>query len=185
MGGLIALCLILWGIFSWLAPSVMVKITDGLGMESACVRYSISVYKKSGEIDDLAVVVERGFLAEKYNISAEYGQELLAREDFTDFVNAKQETGYEQTACGITAVSLYYTGKSDDALRIACSYSEGVFPKNGGLSMLLSVAVSNVNGKDFVREIREAIENIELDPQDVEGIANRDEALAVCDAFLN
>ena len=181
--GLIVLCLLLWGIFSWFAPSVMVSITDGLGMEKSAAGYSVSVYEKTGDIDDLSSVVERNFSCGKYKISAKYGIILLEHEKFDDYQNQKQ-SNYRQTISGIVAVSQYNIDKKDQALQTAVNNTVGEFDEFNGLERLLVCAMEE-NDKEFVQKIRTAIEGISLDASDAEGIKNKNNVLEICDAFLN
>ena len=70
LAAIVALALVLLGMFSWFAPGIMVTITENLGLEGACASYSISVYERSGEIDDLAVAVERCYNVGDYENAA-------------------------------------------------------------------------------------------------------------------
>lgn len=182
LGGLIALCLILWGIFSWLAPSVMLTITDGLGLDAASAHYSVSVYQKTEKIEDLSRAVEKNYACGKYSVSAKYGEKLLEREDFSAYCE-KQGGNYRQIVSGIAAVSLYETDEGDKALELAEKNTAGEFQKYNCLERLLNAAMEKAD-KPYVEKIRAAVAAISLDPADTEGAAHRDEVLAVCDAFL-
>ena len=54
LAGLLALILILFGVFTVFFPSVMLRITDLCGMDRACTQYAVSVYTRTNDIDDLA-----------------------------------------------------------------------------------------------------------------------------------
>ena len=133
---ILAAGLLLFGIFSLFVPSVMVSVTDALGMEGACASYSVSVYKKSGKTEDLAPAVERSYLAEHYADAAEYGARLLAAEDFSDFCLAEDEKAGAssqylrgtslQYYSGITAVSQYFVS-DERAIDTAFSAVKGEF----------------------------------------------------------
>ena len=47
---IIAAALLLFGIFSLFFPSVMMSLTDSLGMEGPCASYTVSVYEKTGNV---------------------------------------------------------------------------------------------------------------------------------------
>ena len=191
LGALVALCLILWGFFAWLAPSLMVSITNGLGMDSACAHYSVSVYKKTQKIEDLALVVERNYVCGKFVVSAEYGELLLQHAGFSDY-SARRDAeageqaarGYKQTLVGITSVSHYKTENRGRALELALINMDGKFLPYNAMEMLLHFAMieGDVN---LVREIRASVETIVLDESDAVGAAHREEVLAICDEFLN
>lgn len=186
LSGLIALSLVLWGIFSWLAPSIMVTITEGLGLDAASARYSVSSYKKSGDIEDLAYAVERSYSCGLYSISSKYGQELLLHEDFDSYSEEREMSSgeYRRMIAGMASVSLYYIGQKAEALSLASEYTAGEFLEFNGLERLLNAAM-NQGDKIFVQQIGAAIREIKLEPSDTEGSAHREEVLKICDAFLN
>lgn len=181
IGGLIALCLILWGLFSWLAPSVMVSIADGLGMDKSAASYSVSVYEKSGKIDDLTSVVERNYFCGKYKVSAKYGEMLLNRDDFLEY--SLKISGGKQYVSGMTAVSFYKIGDSDKALKIASDNTAGEFKKFNGLERLLDSAIA-CNDSQTVSRIKDSVSKIALDGNDVEAVSHREYIIGVCDDFL-
>ena len=144
----LALALLLFGVFSLFVPSVMVSLTDKLGMESACARYSAAVYEKSGAIDDLAVAVERNYGAGRYEAAAEYGTELLQRDDFDSYSAARDAdslgltASYAQYAAGIVSVSQYYSGDTDAAVRTAFDACGIAFPRNNAAVYLIDAAMN-------------------------------------------
>lgn len=144
----LALALLLFGIFSLFVPSVMVSLTDKLGMESACARYSAAVYEKSGAIDDLAVAVERNYGAGRYEAAAEYGAELLQRDDFDSYSASRDAdslgltASYAQYAAGIVSVAQYYSGDTDAAVRTAFDACGIAFPQNNAAVYLIDAAMN-------------------------------------------
>ena len=144
----LALALLLFGVFSLFVPSVMVSLTDKLGMESACARYSAAVYEKSGAIDDLAVAVERNYGAGRYEAAAEYGTELLQRDDFDSYSAARDAdslgltASYAQYAAGIVSVSQYYSGDTDAAIRTAFDACGIAFPQNNAVVYLIDATMN-------------------------------------------
>ena len=115
---IIAAALLLFGIFSLFFPSVMMSLTDSLGMEGPCASYTVSVYEKTGKTEDLALAVERSYLAEHYEDAAKYGILFLQSEDFSSFCleedkNSGSSSQYlrgtsAQYYTGIVSVSLYH-----------------------------------------------------------------------------
>ena len=136
---IIAVLLLLFGIFSLFVPSVMVSVTDALGMEGPCASYSVSVYKKTGKTEDLAPAVERSYLAGHYADAAEFGLKLLAAEDFSSYCLAEDESAGTasqvlrgtslQYYTGITAVSLYFVS-DERSVDTAFGAVEGSFPRS-------------------------------------------------------
>ncbi len=86
---ILAALLLFVGACSLWAPSVMVTLTDSLGMRRAAAAYSVSCYEQSGEIADLAKAVERKFSvsesAEDFSVTARLGTELLLSEEYPAF----------------------------------------------------------------------------------------------------
>ena len=128
---IIVLALVLFGIFSLFVPSVMVALTDSLGMTGACAYYSVAQYEKSGDISDLADAVSRSYEAEHYEDVAEYGIILRmdagydeycaqrdAERDFTGSLGGLLGTA-DQFFAGITAESQYRSGETQAALDTA------------------------------------------------------------------
>ncbi len=128
---IIVLALVLFGIFSLFVPSVMVSLTDSLGMTGACAYYSVAQYKKTGDIEDLADAVSRSYEAAHYDAAAEYGAILRkdpgygdycaqrdAETDFTGTLGGLLGTA-EQFFAGITAESQYRSGDEAGALETA------------------------------------------------------------------
>ena len=74
---ILAVLLVLFGVFSLFFPGVMVSLTDSLGLEGPCATYSISLYNRTGKADDLADALERSYAAEHYGDVAEYGKVFI------------------------------------------------------------------------------------------------------------
>ncbi len=147
LASVLALALLLFGVFSLFVPSVMVSLTDKLGMDGACARYSCAVYEKSGEVGDLALAVERSYNAQRYEDAAAYGAELLARDDFSDYCTARDgaqnglTSSYAQYAAGITSVSQYLAGDGDAAVRTAFSACGNAFAAGNAAVYLIDAAL--------------------------------------------
>lgn len=102
---IVALLLLFIGLCSLCFPSVMVSLADSMGLERAAAAYSVRVYEQSGDVADLAELVERSYYAENYSAAAEYGERLLADEDFAAYCTQKDaesagdaniELGYDE-----------------------------------------------------------------------------------------
>ena len=163
---ILALALLLFGVFSLFFPSVMVSITNGLGMDGACASYSVSVYKHTDDVNDLAIAVERSYYAERYGDAAEYGAILLQRDDFSAFCAAcDQKNGGEQgTAAsrvkvessqyfvGIVAASQYKTGIAAAMDTAFSALGNNQFSEGNAVVFLASVAMTS-DDKEYCSDI--------------------------------
>ncbi len=169
---IIVLALILFGVFSLFFPSVMVSVTDKLGMESACASYSVSQYKKSGTIEDLSVAVKRSYAAGHYEDSAFYGKILINDDGFTafcDLADAQMSPAEEMIMgnigyyyIGITVASQYYIG-SDEAIDTAFGALGDSFTENNPVVYLVNAAKGRED-KEFCGQVLERLNA--LDPRE-------------------
>ena len=166
LASVLVLALLVYGVLSLFVPSAMVSLTDKLGMDGACARYSVSVYEKTGDIDDLASAVERSYGAERYGDAAEYGVILLEREDFSSYCErrenamAGQKYDYAQFAAGIVSVSLYYDGQTDAAVKVAFDAVGSSFPTGNAVIYLLSAACDAEKDADTCRILLTALQEL-------------------------
>ena len=149
LASVLVLALLVYGVLSLFVPSAMVSLTDKLGMDGACARYSVSVYEKTGDIDDLAAAVERSYGAERYGDAAEYGVIL-----------AGQKYDYAQFAAGIVSVSLYYDGQTDAAVKVAFDAVGSSFPTGNAVIYLLSAACDAEKDADTCRILLTALQEL-------------------------
>lgn len=93
---IIAALLLFIGLCSLCFPSVMVTLSDGLGLERAAAAYSVNLYEQTGEVADLADAVERKYStaesAADYAETARLGETLLLSEGYPAFCAAQDET---------------------------------------------------------------------------------------------
>lgn len=166
LASVLVLALLVYGVLSLFVPSAMVSLTDKLGMDGACARYSVSVYEKTGDIDDLAAAVERSYGAERYGDAAEYGVILLGREDFPSYCErreseiAGEKYDYAQFAAGIVSVSLYYDGQTDAAVKVAFDAVGNSFPTGNAAIYLLSAAYDAERDAATCRILLTALEDL-------------------------
>lgn len=147
---LLAVCLISFGVFSIFFPSVMVDVTNGLGMERACATYSLSVFERSNKTSDLATAVERCYNVGRYDTVAEYGEKLLGREDYYSYCKERDQKtesqgyaggNFQQYTTGIVACAQYEIGQKDLALETALGAVGDPFPENSSVAYLAFLAV--------------------------------------------
>ncbi len=166
LASVLVLALLVYGVLSLFVPSAMVSLTDKLGMDGACARYSVAVYEKTGSIDDLASAVERSYGAERYGDAAEYGVILLGREDFPSYCErreseiAGEKYDYAQFAAGIVSVSLYYDGQTDAAVKVAFDAVGNSFPTGNAAIYLLSAAYDAERDAATCRILLTALEDL-------------------------
>ena len=161
---IIVLALVLFGIFSLFVPSVMVVLTDSLGMTGACAYYSVAQYEKSGDVSDLADAVSRSYEAEHYGDVAEYGAILRmdpayedycaqrdAETDFTGVLGGLLGTA-DQFFAGITAESQYRSGDKSAALDTAFDSIGSSFDDADAVTYVAGAAVE-ADDTDFCGQI--------------------------------
>ena len=172
LAAIVALALVLLGMFSWFAPGIMVTITENLGLEGACASYSISVYERSGDIDDLAVAVERCYTVGDYENAASYGSKLLSDDGFEDYCARRDNeitSDYigdtDQYLIGIVAESLYRLGDADSkskALNLVSAAANNEFRTNSAIVYLGTVAVEQGDAA-FCSQILSRLDGMQLD----------------------
>lgn len=182
---IIALMLVLFGVFTVLFPSVMLRITDLCGMEKACTQYAVSVYSRSKEIDDLANVVERGYVSASWKIVSEYGEKLLARADFYDYCAAEDEksdaeedgritSSYAQYMTGLVSVGKYRTGDGKGAMETAFLLNRNSFPENNAVVTLAMSVIERgdaVFASELLSECKAQMDKVDFDKeQDVQNL---------------
>lgn len=192
LAGLLALILILFGVFTVFFPSVMLRITDLCGMDRACTQYAVSVYTRTNDIDDLAEVAERAYYSESWQIAAEHGQMLMSRDDFEQYSNRRDAlasgegyASYKQEVAGIVSVAQYRLGNNSAALDAAFLYNSTSFESNNA-AVTLTMTVIEANDKAFAESIlarlKETAQNIGLDLE--EDIQNLETLISVTESFL-
>ncbi len=162
---ILALALILFGVFTVFFPSVMFRLTDLCGMDKICTQYAVSVYSRSNKIEDLANVVERGYASESWQIVSDYGTRLTARADFEEFCDLRDEAeedgaripgGYAQYIAGAVAVAHYRLGEEEEALSAAFEKNRRSFEENNAV-VTLSMTVIAEGDIGFAAEIYEEL----------------------------
>lgn len=165
---ILAVLLVLFGVFSLFFPGVMVSLTDSLGLEGPCATYSISLYNRTGKADDLADALERSYAAEHYGDVAEYGVIFLNRVDFYDFCALRDESfsesdpdyeagTYVQHVFGIVSVSLYKRGDAEEALSVAIEAMDENLPTTTAFGYLAVEAMA-AEDREFCNTLLSVLE---------------------------
>lgn len=178
---LIGLALIVFGALSLAAPSAMLAFSDDLGMDKLSAAYSVAVYERTEEIEDLVEAVERNYNVSNYNECAKYGAKLLADSDFGRYCAARdQQTAgndnihksYSQYISGIVSTAQYYTGEEEAALNTAFSALGQTFPKYNAVKDL-TVSARIKDDKIFCGQILERLQDMKVeDSQEQELLRN-------------
>ncbi|MBE5734327.1 MAG: hypothetical protein E7347_04695 [Clostridiales bacterium] len=116
---------IAFGATAIFAPDLMGRAFDGVGNYSASVFFYEKQYEKTGDIDDLDVLVSKINIKKDSSRAVKYFGKMVEREDFDAFCNS-QNNGSNMSAkeyyCGYYALSLAYNGKSSQAITYAQSF---------------------------------------------------------------
>lgn len=188
----LAFILILFGVFTVFVPSVMLSITDACGMERLSTQYAVSVYSRSGEIEDLADVVERGYTSESWQIVSDYGDRLMARADYEEFCAAQDADNtdgairgrYAQFICGAVAVAEYRTGRKTASIETAFSLNRRSFEDNNAVVTLAMTAVDRGDkafAAEILAELRELTESVNFDLE--QDVRNLETLIGILEAF--
>ena len=166
---LIGIVLILFGVLSLAAPSIMISMADDLGLDRLAAAYSVSIYKRTDRISDLADAVERNYYIGEFSECAKYGDKLKSHDDYTAYCAFRDErdssseiTGsrigkYDQYVSGLISVSNYKSNNKEKALATVLNALNGSFPKNNAAEYLAIVAIENQDSdfcETFANELR-------------------------------
>ncbi len=113
---ILAALLLFLGVCSLCFPSVMVGLTNGLGLERSCAAYSVNLYEQTGDVADLANAVERSYFtaetAQDFARVAQLGEQLQAHEDYDAYC---AEQGADSASGEFTDYDAYITALIESA----------------------------------------------------------------------
>lgn len=123
-----------FGVASIAFPQHMATLFENMGAYSFATGYSGLAYAYKKSTANLARCVDDSILAHDDENIINYGEMLIARNDFEEFASAE----YKQFITGNLACAKYNKGEKDSALEIAKNAMAGVegFPKNNALAAL-------------------------------------------------
>ncbi len=180
---------IFFGVMSLAAPGAMLEFSDGIGLQKLSAAYSVSIYERSGKVNDLANAVERNYYAKEYSVAAEYGvklrdsrsfQEYCAlrdRLDSEDSITSGRVGNYEQYITGIISVSLYNSEQKEKAVDVSFSALRGEFPANNAVEYLADAVLAKQDS-EYCRILLDNLEKLQV--EDVE----QEESLAALEELL-
>ena len=85
LGAIVALLIALFLIFHFFVPSVMVKTTSSFGMDKLALKYSVKVYERSNDLDDLKDVLYRANDLDDYDVVVRYSPKMFGDDNFIEF----------------------------------------------------------------------------------------------------
>jgi len=142
----VTLCalMITFGALALFAPKTVAGIFDGVGGYSASVFFYEKQYNKSGEIDDLAVLVDK-IDEDKEPLKAEkYIETLISREDFATYCEeqdkSKPAIKTKEYYYGNYVLVLIENGRFDKALEVCNeqAHGSGKYTKDNPYRVIIS-----------------------------------------------
>lgn len=125
----------------WLvcSPQTMATSCEKTGNYSLAVTCADLRYKYTKDVNDLARCADDAVLSGKDNLICEYGEKLIAEENFEEVCKNRDGSvpennggipfGYKSYICGHTAAALYRSGNTAEAVETALKGGENAFPK--------------------------------------------------------
>jgi hypothetical protein len=142
----------------------MATFTEGIGNYSLAVKYTSLRYTYTGDKYDLARCVEDSILSEKDEYIVEYGEKLIALEDFDEVCAYKEEQykieNYREYLYGKVASSLYGTGDLEGAITLAENENGLTSFASGNPLMALAVRIITDHDKESASVMIEELEKV-------------------------
>ena len=141
LASLIGTLIIAFGAVAIFAPGFTAGIFDGVGNYSATVFFYEKQYAKTGDIDDLAVLVNKIDLDSDSVRAEKYLSQLVEHKDFDNFCEEPVQNGQiskSEFYCGNYVYVLAVRDKFDQAVIFAENYvSENSYTKNNPYTILI------------------------------------------------
>ena len=187
MASVIGACLVVFGALTLFTPATLARFFDGMGMEKSAVSFYEKQYNKTGDVNDLSVLVMK---IDGKNDSAraeKYLAVLVLHDDFESYCafqdsaqNASLST--KEYYSGQYAVILCRNAKVSEALNFAKNFvTENGYTTFNPYSVMLTEVGASL-GQDNLGKIRADISALELSNEQA---ADRDGDIAVIDGLLN
>ncbi len=156
------LAIAVFGIMSFCAPALMMKLTASLGMESISGDYAYQEYERSGDMDCLArsfvIAAENGDnRAANERFGEFYGQdgserrnefETYCAEYKTDPVHGNVSVSYRNYVTGLASRVKYRLAKTADARAEACDFALSQTTEFTADSPAAALVIETVSKKD-------------------------------------
>ncbi len=147
--------------FALFCPSLSGDFCYRIGLDGLSVRFARVAYDKSGEIDDVAVLIERAASVNDDETIVEYAPELLKHKnwsEYEEFMTEKLQYQYGNFINGKYAVALYRKGDKAEALNVAKSATEE-YGVNNPMQHLVS-AVAAAKDSTFAADVLVVLEEM-------------------------
>ncbi len=140
-------------------PLTVANTSFKLGYKDLAVKYTEKHYLKTLEFNDLALLIERGILADNDEIVTQYAPQFLNSEEFEDY--SKTQSGdYTNYIAGGYVISLYDKGEIDKAISVAFQYVDANFTIPNTVTVLVYTA-SNKNDDATLQKILTKLESLQ------------------------
>lgn len=141
LAAIIAVALIVYGVFAFFFPSNLASFYRGASNYGMALKYSERVYKSSGKVGDLLVVVGDAIDSENEQKIRVYAEKIW----FYGELDKSERLRISESYC----LALYSAARRTDALRVACEavwtrYDLG-YTEGNPLRALLGACVSECN----------------------------------------
>ncbi len=167
---IIAISFIIIGLISVFSPITIANASFRLGNYELSLKYTQKQYEKSKSYEDLALLVERGIIANDYEIVSNYSHVLLNDERFESFSSTKDGDYVNYIANGYV-LSLYNVGSVDKSITTALQYVDSNFSIPNPITTLVYTA-SKKGDTTTLNKILNVLEGLEQN-QNVKNIISQ------------
>lgn len=157
---ILAVLVVVFAIFNFAFPQHMATFMESIGNYSLAVKYSSLRYSYTGDSMDLSRCFENSVSLGNDDYIIEYGEELVAKEDFSSVCELKEKEFYElddkyfnedvvydynQRVKGKLAVAYYHNGEDERAINyaFAANGTESFISGNALITLYLEIRSEN------------------------------------------
>jgi hypothetical protein len=126
-------------------PKTLGNFYFSTGSENLAIKYSERAYDKSGDISDLATLVERSASFKNHSLVKKYGLILLSDGDFEEFADANG-SGYKYYIAGSVVQSLYALNEKQASIDVAFN-STANYSQVNPVRVLISIAIESLDNE--------------------------------------
>ena len=141
LASLIGTIIIAFSAVAIFAPGFTAGIFDGVGNYSATVFFYQKQYSKTGDINDLSILVNKIDLENDSERAEKYLDLMLKHDDFDFYCDSQSQSedfSLVEYYCGNYAYALALNGKFDEAISVAENFvSENSYTKNNPYTVLI------------------------------------------------
>lgn len=179
--GIIGAMIIAFTVTAIVAPSALGKFFDGVGNYSATVLFYKNQYKKTGNVEDLAVLVAEIQQERDAKLWNESVTQLVNHKDFDEYCKSKgeNEVKYKEFYLGEYAYALAIKGRFEEALAVADQFVvEYGYTLNNPFIPLIDFATTQPQISGIVNSLNQlkvnlSGEQLELINSDIEQLSQK------------